>query len=139
MTADRAVADTSILISAALSAGGKPAAVLDHIVLQGSLIFSQPTFEELATRLYRPKFDRYLQAGDRRRFLDKVSAAAIWIEITGGLVACRDPNDDMVLETAIAGRATCIVSGDKDLLVMDPFRGIPILSAAAFLLRVGQA
>ena len=136
MRADRVVADTSILISAALSGAGKPALAVNHIVLHGSLVFSTLTFDELATRLYRPKFDRYIQAADRRLFLDKVASAAIWVEIDGALKACRDPDDDMILETALAGGAGCIVSGDKDLLVLDPFRDIPILSPAAFLLRL---
>ena len=133
MKAERAVVDTSILISAALSAVGKPAAVVDHIVAHGALVFSQPTFEELATRLHRPKFDRYLQPADRQQFLDRLAAIAVWVQISGTLAVCRDPKDDMFLETAVVALADCIISGDQDLLVLDPFRGIPILTASAFL------
>ena len=46
---------------------------------------------------------------------------------------CRDPTDNMVLEAAVAGQADAIVSGDKDLLTLNPFQGISILSPAAFL------
>ena len=41
---------------------------------------------------------------------------------------CRDPKDDKFLELALNGKATHIVSGDEDLLVLHPFRGIPILT-----------
>jgi uncharacterized protein len=45
----------------------------------------------------------------------------------------RDPKDDMYLALAVSGSATCIVSGDSDLLELNPFRGIPIINARAFL------
>ena len=49
------------------------------------------------------------------------------------ITACRDPKDNKFLEAAIAARADVIVTGDADLLALHPFRGIPILSPAAFL------
>ncbi len=55
---------------------------------------------------------------------------------------CRDPDDDKVLALAIAAQADLIVSGDNDLLVLQPFKGIPILSpaqAAALLGAKGKA
>jgi len=50
--------------------------------------------------------------------------------------ACRDPDDLMVLGTALAGEADAIVTGDKDLLVLDTFESIPILSPRAFYDRL---
>jgi len=41
--------------------------------------------------------------------------------------------DDIVLECALSGNADFVVTGDKDLLVLDPFRGIRIVSPVAFL------
>jgi predicted nucleic acid-binding protein len=55
------------------------------------------------------------------------------IEITEAIHACRDPKDNMILELAVSGQANTIVSGDNDLLTLNPFRGIPILSPTAFL------
>ncbi len=49
------------------------------------------------------------------------------------IVECRDPKDDKFLELAYSAKAKCIVSGDQDLLVLHPFRGIPIKTAAEFL------
>ena len=52
---------------------------------------------------------------------------------------CRDPKDDKFLEAAISGSAEFIVTGDHDLLSLDPFRGIHILSPAGFLARHAEA
>lgn len=49
--------------------------------------------------------------------------------------ACRDPKDDKFLELAIDGRADAIVTGDQDLLVLHPFRGIAVLTPAEYLER----
>lgn len=46
---------------------------------------------------------------------------------------CRDPKDNKILEVAVEGKADVIVTGDKDLLVLHPFRGIPIIGPAEFL------
>ena len=46
-----------------------------------------------------------------------------------------DPSDNLVLETAVAGRAGAIVSGDRDLLALKHFRGIPIVTASEFATR----
>ncbi|WP_242477072.1 putative toxin-antitoxin system toxin component, PIN family [Halochromatium glycolicum] len=48
------------------------------------------------------------------------------------LAVCRDPNDNAILELAVAGQATAIVAGDPDLLALHPFEGIPILSPRRF-------
>lgn len=49
--------------------------------------------------------------------------------------ACRDPKDDKFLELAVNGSASLIITGDKDLLALDPFRGIGIITPAGFLKR----
>ena len=137
MTADRVVLDTNVLIRAALVASGTPFAVLTHVVETGVLLFSDETFEEVATRLMRPKFDRYVSESTRQAFLVDLAAVAEWTAITGALHVCRDPDDDKLLETAIAGRADCLVTGDSDLLEQHPFRGLSILAPAEFLGSIG--
>lgn len=59
-------------------------------------------------------------------------AAVELVAITERITACRDPKDDKFLELAVNGHADLIVSGDADLLVLDPFRGIPIIPPASF-------
>ena len=49
-----------------------------------------------------------------------------------GAPVCRDPDDDWVLATAVAGTCECIVTGDKDLLSLGEYRGVRILAPSAF-------
>jgi uncharacterized protein len=58
---------------------------------------------------------------------------AEWVEVDMRITICRDPKDDKFLELAVSGRATCIVTGDSDLLALNPFRGIAITTPQAFL------
>lgn len=55
------------------------------------------------------------------------------VTVTDQIDTCRDPKDNKVLELAVSGKAHCIVTGDEDLLILNPFRGIPILTAGEFL------
>ena len=55
------------------------------------------------------------------------------IPVTKEVKVCRDPNDDMFLSLALATQANCIITEDKDMLVMNPFEQIPIVSISDFL------
>jgi len=122
------VIDTNVLISAALSARGAPARLVQLVLERGVLVFSQPTFEELKTRLYRPKFDTYISLELREAVLHDLSAAARWVAIGEPARYCRDRSDDMFIETALAARAGLVVSGDQDLLQALPIQGLRILN-----------
>jgi uncharacterized protein len=140
MRPERSVVDTNVLISALLQPSGRTAKVLDAIRATGGvLIFSDLSFAELVSRLARPKFDRYVDRGIRQRFLSDLAAVAEWVPITGAVRACRDPDDDKLLETAIRGEADCIVTGDRDLLTLDPFEGVTIFTPRDFLCAMEQA
>jgi hypothetical protein len=120
MKAERVVCDTNILISAAIAPRGKPRQVLEHIRSSGQLLMCQAGLVELSSRLARPKFDRYLSPEARRNFLTAIASVAEIVPISGGLRICRDPDDDRMLETAIEGKADCLVTGDGDLLALRP-------------------
>lgn len=122
----RVVLDSNVWISAALNREGTPALVVRRVLQQGIPVFSAATFPELETRLWRPKFDRYLSMERRRRILHDASAAALWIEAPGELASrtwSRDPDDDHFLRAAVAAEASWLISGDDDLLGIElPFR-----------------
>lgn len=131
MKVDRLVVDTNVLISAALSSGSAPALLFDHLKrARAVLVFSDPTMTELASRLMRAKFDRYIDRDNRLRFLAEINAVAEFVGITGTPMGCRDRSDDPFLETALTGDCELIVSGDQDLLSLHPWRGIRILNPA---------
>ena len=88
---------------------------------------------ELSAVLSRSKFDRYVTVDDRERFLAMLLARSALIEVVVKVQECRDPKDNKFLELALSGDAVCLVSGDRDLLVLNPFRGLPILAPSDFL------
>ena len=133
MTSLRLVIDTNVLISAALSAQGAPAAVVHMALAQHRLVFSQATFDELRTRLYRPKFDRYISLESRQHLLHDFNACAEWVEIAEPGHYCRDRDDDKFIETALAANAQCLISGDKDLLEAAAPQGLHSITAAQAL------
>lgn len=138
MRVDRVVIDTNVLISAALNPKGTPRAVVEYVAsTNGTLLFSKETFDEVRTRLLGPKFDRYVSRGGRVVYLAGLAAVSEWVSIAGTRLGCRDLEDDKLLETALLGEADCLVTGDRDLLVMSPFRGICIQQPAEFLGRRG--
>ena len=134
MKAKRVVLDTNVLISAALRPKGPPRTVVDAVrAYNGVLLFSDETFDELRSRLYRPKFDSYVDREGRALYLAQLEAVSEWVSISGAKLGCRDPDDDKLLETALMGEVDCLITGDRDLLEMSSFHGIPILTPAVFL------
>jgi len=94
---------------------------------------SADTWAEVQEVLRRPKFLPYIKQGTVEPFLADIFALATYVEIPFPIRACRDPKDDKFLEVAVHGRADLIVTGDRDLLDLHPFRGIAILAPAEYL------
>ena len=138
MRVERAVLDTNVLISAALSPLGKSFACLSWVLDNATLLVSRELLDELETRLARPKFRKYVDASRRRAFVADLALAAMQVELSGLVRVCRDPDDDKLLEIAAVGRADCLVTGDQDLLILNPFQRIPILTPAGFLAAIAQ-
>ncbi|HJS92535.1 MAG TPA: putative toxin-antitoxin system toxin component, PIN family [Steroidobacteraceae bacterium] len=130
---ERIVADTNLLISRLLLPESLPAKAVRKAVAEGQLLISDATLEELADVLSRPKFDSYVSLEDRQQFIRVLNRIAEWVTITAPVKACRDPRDDKFLEVALHGDADLIVTGDRDLLVLHPFRGLDILSPRQYL------
>lgn len=129
------VFDTNVLISAALRPSSVPNKALEVVERRGGvLLFSTETLAELETRLYKPKFGRYIDDEGRARYTDCLQRVSELVRIYGRQLGCRDPDDDKLLEVALRGEARYLVTGDQDLLVMSPFRGVDILRPADFLL-----
>jgi len=131
--AKRFVLDVNVLVSALLLADSTPGKAFRVAYEQGKLLLSEQVFKELFAVLSREKIDRYLLWDERQRFLAALLLHSTLIEIQEQISACRDPDDNHILELAANGRADCIITGDSDLLVLHPFRKIPILTPAQFL------
>jgi len=127
----KAVIDTNIWISFLI---GKLLAGLDDYILDGLLevIISNEQLEEIATVLRRPKFRQLFSADDIEEFLSLLYKSARIVELHHTIKDCRDEKDNFLLETAIRGRADYIVTGDKDLLVLNPYGGKKIIGFREF-------
>jgi len=88
---------------------------------------------ELHDVLHRKQFRRYIDEDDVRNFLAALIRESRWVEVDQHITVCRDPKDNRFLELAVSGGATHLVTGDSDLLILDPFQGIRILQPGAFL------
>jgi uncharacterized protein len=132
---ERVVVDTNALIGRLLLPASVPAQAVRRAVAEDQLLASDATIMELADVLARPKFDPYVTIAERQEFLRLFDRIAERIPIVHLVRACRDPKDDKFLELAVNGEARLIITGDADLLALHPFRGIDILTPAAYLAR----
>lgn len=98
-----------------------------------TLAMSRPVFDEIAEVLGRPRLARFIRPDLRERLLALLSSGARWFEPAVTVTECRDPADDKYLELALAAGASTIVSSDRDLLVLHPWRGVHILRPAEYL------
>ncbi|MEO7252787.1 MAG: putative toxin-antitoxin system toxin component, PIN family [Casimicrobium sp.] len=128
----KVVLDTNIWISAALSRDGAPARVVRRVLADGLPVFSSATFAELETRLWRPKFDRYLSMESRRKILSDLRSAAHWVDVPPKVTEigyCRDADDDKFIHAALAADALWLVTGDADLLAVPAMNSLRIVTA----------
>ncbi len=143
MPADYAkvVVDTNVLLSAALVPRSVPAELVDRLLADGRLIFSQATFSELETRIWKPKFDRYLPMERRKHILHELDASAMWVEVPAELARqtfSRDAKDDAFIHAALAGGATRLISGDDDLLSLHPLGNLHIVNPRTAMDEIGR-
>lgn len=131
----RIVVDTNALVSRLLLPNSVPCRAVQKAVEEGKLLISDATLGELADVLSRRKFDPYVTLKDRKQFIQLLGRISEQVTCVRRIEACRDPKDDKFLELAVNGDADLIISGDKDLLELNPFMGIDILSPSNFLKR----
>ncbi len=136
----RAVVDTSIIVRAVLKPLGTVGPVLDWLAEKRyRFLYSEATLDELIDVLARPRLRRRfpLRGRDAETVVDLILLRGEVVEPGQELAVCRDPKDDKFLDVAMAGHADVLVTGDEDLLVLHPFRGIPIVQPAEFLAMLG--
>jgi putative PIN family toxin of toxin-antitoxin system len=143
----RAVIDTSVWVSAILNPAGAPARVLQALLEgQFSLVSSSPLLGELAEVLTRPRLvQRYNLTPAKTEALLLLLGDSELAEVTGSVEVCRDPDDNMVNETAINGHADVLVSRDDDLKRSPEVahtlleHGIQVLTVQRFLDALDEA
>lgn len=133
MRAERVVVDTNVFVSRLLRYESIPGRAAEKAIHNAIVLVSEWTVGELADVLAQAKFDRYVTIEQRLQFIRLVAQTAEFVPIISPIRECRDPKDDKFLEVAWNGQADAIITGDADLLRMNPWREVAILSPAAYL------
>jgi len=130
--AHRLVVDTSLWISFLLTESSEK---LDRLFRSGgiTLLFSDELLDELIEVAQRPKFRKYFSAIDLQELLLHLQTSGELITVASQVQVCRDAKDNFLLNLALDGRATHILTGDGDLLALNPFEGISVLKITDYL------
>ncbi|MBK6638210.1 MAG: putative toxin-antitoxin system toxin component, PIN family [Rhodocyclaceae bacterium] len=130
------VLDTGVLVSAAIRPDSVPALALEKALLQFDVCASKEALAELETVLSRPKFDRYASKQQRAAFFEGFRQQVVLFEVIRVVTDCTDPKDSKFLALADTAQAELIISSDVHLTGMHPWREIPIMPPAAFLVGI---
>jgi putative PIN family toxin of toxin-antitoxin system len=121
------------VVGAALGPGSVPWQAIYRAREQDIIAMSDPVAAEIRDVLARPKFSRVLSPVRQNEIAALVFAKAHWFVPATRVTDCRDAGDDIYLELVLASDASVLVSSDKDLLVLDPWRGARIFRPVEFL------
>ena len=133
MSKIKIVLDSNVILSAALFKQSTPRQALDKAAVSGQILMSSEILGELQDIFNRPKFDKYSSKQVRNEFLNDFLTVVENVEIVQKITICRDRKDDKFLELAVNGQADYIITGDQDLLVLNPFQNIAIISVSDYL------
>jgi len=127
----RVVVDTNIWISYLF---GNALDRLDEWLVSGDVqvVTSAEQLEELLSVIARPKVRTRVSPAAIEEMLYLQARLTHVVQPRERITACRDPKDNFILEIAVAGAARYVVTGDEDLLALNPFRGIGIVTYRQF-------
>ncbi len=131
-----AVVDTNILIRALIKPQGTVGPILTRLAARAyTIVYSPLLLDELVEKLFLPRIREKYALDDQT-----IEAVLSLLALRGDLVhptrhvrVCRDANDNMLIEAALAGNAQYLVTGDEDLLVLKQFESVQIVTSRAFL------
>ena len=132
----RVVLDANVLVSAILFPGICRSIVESLEEDKFTMVLSPALLEDFLRAIEKPKLKKLIPADLLEEIIPLVHRKALIVEPKIRVKACRDPGDNAVLECALMAKAM-IVTGDKDLLSMNPFRRVSILSPRSFATKLG--
>lgn len=127
------IIDTGVWISHLLAPGRTPSKAVHKARETGRILLSTDLFIELRDALTRTKFRKYITLQESAAFLKDLLQGVELIEVSTRVTICRDPDDDKLLALAQQQSATAIVTGDRDLLILDPFGRTAIVTPQQFV------
>lgn len=127
----RVVIDTNIWISYLI--GQTLSGLTDHILTERvKILFSEELMAELFEVLQRKKFKKYFTSENIHELIGLIDANFDCIEVTRQVKACRDEKDNFLLDFCVSGKADYLVTGDADLLELNPFQQTAIIDYRSF-------
>lgn len=132
----RAVVDTNVLIRALIKPQGTVGPIVGRLRAGDFvLVYSEPLLDELAAKLVLPRIKTKYHLDDEaiQAFLALMALRGRQVMPSRNVRICRDPDDDKVIEAALAGDAEYVVTGDEDLLVVVRFERVRIVRPHEFL------
>ena len=134
-TKDRIIIDTNLWISFLLNDEFKK---LDAVFINNNciLLFSQELLDEFLEVASRPKFQKYFSIADLQSLIEQISLHANFITVNSETNLCRDPKDNFLLSLASDGKATHLITGDKDLLEIKVFENTKIVTISSYLSKL---
>jgi putative PIN family toxin of toxin-antitoxin system len=139
----RVVADANVLVSAAIARSPQaPSVLVLDAALDGrvELVTSPLLLREITSVLSRPRLRKYVTADEATRFVaDLAAQTTLLVDPPGSHTAvCRDPRDDYLVALAEASGAEAIITGDLDLLAIDPSQlAVEVVTPRQFVERLG--
>ena len=130
------VLDATTLVSATFRRDAVPARAVRHALRSDRVAVSEAVLAELLDVLDRPRLARFVDPELRAELVGQLDALGVFFTPTEAVADCRDAKDDKYLELALAAGAAVIVSGDADLLVLHPWRGVRVLRPGEYLAEV---
>jgi len=132
------VIDTNIFISAALSPNGTAYQAFAKAINNFTVVQNEETYQEIAQRIYKSKFDKYISDERKKLFLNMIKNKSYFIKKKSQITICRDPDDNKFLELALDSNAEFLMTGDKDLLSLKSlleYKNL-IISPSDFLVKI---
>jgi putative PIN family toxin of toxin-antitoxin system len=128
----RLVLDTNVLISAILSPNSISAKILNWGEDNGVILYSAATLNEVLSVLGRSKFSKYIDHDDIDGLSIRIKTVWLFVEILNQVQLCRDPKADKFIDLALNGKASHLITGDSDLLVLNPVENTSIINPRTF-------
>ncbi|MCB9227331.1 MAG: putative toxin-antitoxin system toxin component, PIN family [Chitinophagales bacterium] len=132
MRKSKIILDTNLWISFLIT---KNLNSLDKLIINGNiqLVFSNELLEEFVDVVSRPKFKKYFTKKDIEKVLKLFEEYGILVKVKSDVKICRDEKDNFLLNLSIDSKADYLISGDKDLLILEKIEKTKIITFSDFL------
>ena len=128
----RLILDTNLWISFLISSKYEK---LDKLLFnqECKLLFSEELLGEFVSVSKRPKLRKHISKDELEDLLETIDQVAEFVNVTSDVIECRDPKDNFLLSLAVDGKADYLLTGDKDLLVLEKIGDTDIKTISEFL------